>query len=60
MKNLRKFVGLIFLTMVVAHLAGCETTTPLASPPQLTQEDIILLPVTLGGAIVLPGGGMEQ
>jgi len=46
--------------MVVAHLAGCETTTPLASPPQLTQEDIILLPVTLGGAIVLPGGGMEQ
>ena len=43
MKNLRKFVGLIFLTMVVAHLVGCETTTPLASPPQLTQEDIILL-----------------
>ena len=43
MKNLRKFVGLIFLTMVVAHLAGCETTTPLASPPQLAQEDIIFL-----------------
>ena len=43
MKNLRKFVGLILLTMVVVHLAGCEITTPLAPPPQLTQEEVVLL-----------------